>query len=264
MAGFPLISEPRRCSGWASLSSRVKLLTPSPQSPCFCTGLQEVGVGGAPRCPPWEVPNHFFFFFFFEETKLQPRASGSPAFGGSPRVGAQVRRVLWSGWGWGGLPAPVLPLGALLGSSANPNTEGPTGTQSRSLFCCILWPFRKQWGCGGDFFRIFSGLSPGSRKRVRVALAGPWPSGRCPLPCVLPRTKTSGSWQPEVGPRPGHSRGHGQAQRHLPEGLRLGFWGRRGPRAAVVGFVCLASCTKVRRVAHWWGSHLPSAPGPET
>ena len=64
-AGFPLISEPRRRSGWASLSSRVKLLTPSPQSPCFCAGLQEVGVGGAPRCPPWEVPNHFFFLSFF-------------------------------------------------------------------------------------------------------------------------------------------------------------------------------------------------------
>lgn len=191
-----------------------------------------------PAARPGKCLTIFFsFFFFFEETKLQPRASGRPAFGGSP--GWEPRCVGFSGQGGGGgLPAPVLPLGALLGSSANPNTEGPTGTQSRSLFCCILWPFRKQWGCGGDFFRIFSGLSPGSRERGRVALAGPWPSGRCPLPCALPRTKTLGSWQPEVGPRPGHSHGHGQAQRRLPEGLRVGFWGKAWTRGCG-GWFCV-------------------------
>ena len=90
-------------------------------------------MGGAPRCPPWEVPNHFFFFFF-RGNKTAAQGLWPPAFGGSPGVGAQVRQVLWAGLGGGGLPAPVLPLGVLLGSNTNPDTKGPTGTQSGSIF----------------------------------------------------------------------------------------------------------------------------------
>lgn len=145
-----------------------------------------------PAARPGKCLTIFFFFFFLRKQNLQPRASGSPALGGSPGVGAQVRRVLWSGLQGGGLTAP---LGALLGSRANPNTEGPTGTQSRSLFCCILWLFWKQWGCGGDFFRIFSGLSPGGRERGRVAwqVHGRQGCAHCPAPCPEPRPRARGS-----------------------------------------------------------------------
>lgn len=34
------------------------------------TGLQEVGVGGSPCCPPWEVPNHFLNFILKEKQKV--------------------------------------------------------------------------------------------------------------------------------------------------------------------------------------------------
>lgn len=111
-----------------SLSSLFKLLTPSPLMPGFCPGLQDVGVGGAPRYPPWEVPNHFFFFF--EETKSSP---------------------------WGPVSQPCLLRGpgasGLSGSSAgstpglwarSPTPRKPAWTGSHCLFCSILYPVWKQ------------------------------------------------------------------------------------------------------------------------
>lgn len=87
-------------------------------------------------------------------------------------------------------------------------------------FVAVLEAVGVWWGLFQNLLRSV----PGRQREREGRLAGPWPSGLCPLPCTLPRTKTSGSWQPEVGPRPAHSHGHGQAQRYLPEGLRVGFW----------------------------------------
>lgn len=195
-AGFPLISEPRRRSGWASLSSRVKLLTPSPQSPCFCAGLQEVGVGGAPRCPPWEVPNHFFFFLFFFLKKqncspgplavlpLVGARGGSPgALGSLVRVGVGGFQHLCSPWEHSWAPVPI------------PTPRGPQGPRVALYFVVFCGHFGNSGGAVGTFSES-SQVCPREAEREG---GSPWQvhghqgGAHCPVHCPEPRPWARGS-----------------------------------------------------------------------
>lgn len=101
-----------------------------------------------PAARPGKCLTIFFFFFFFEETKLQPRASGSPAFGGSPGVGARCVGFSGQGCREGGLQPPWERFWA---PEPTPTLRGPQGPRVALYFVVFCGRFGSSGGAVGTF-----------------------------------------------------------------------------------------------------------------
>lgn len=118
------------------------------------SGLQEVGVGGALCCPPWEVPNHFFFFFEEKQKVYCFPSSGGDALGpaSQPWVAADPTGLCESPGGF----------------------EGPLGYVSRAI--CLPGaplgpcPCTAERGISTAHARqhLWESASPGSRERAHL------------------------------------------------------------------------------------------------
>lgn len=96
------------------------------------------------------------------------------------------------------------------------------------LFHFVSYPVWKQRGWGGDFYRIFSGLSPRGRERSGRQRFRVWPRTKhlLRLPSRVPgrreastRTLACGAWKAAAGPGPGGlpgQAGHSRALSHAP------------------------------------------------